>query len=166
MKKILALLGVAVTLFSLSACKFNKELTPEEIAAEQSKAVAQSEKKEQKVQEGVDKKVDKLGKTEKGERLVVKEPDHMENSYIVFEFDRKGVVKAKKRFTFCSTQEMYDTLVNKGDGSVSEVVDHDKSLRLVVYNVEIEKIPEFTFDYFYEMYSADRATELGYSIIE
>ena len=47
MKRIIALLAVAATLLSLSACKVNKEKTPEDIAAEESKAIAESIKAEE-----------------------------------------------------------------------------------------------------------------------
>lgn len=168
MKKIIALIAVLATLVSLSACKVNKtaEERQAEIAAEQSKAAAASEKAEKEYQEGMDKTVDKLGKTEKGERLVVKEPGVTDPSYLVFEFDKKEVLKNRYKYIFYATVEAYENMLDGGDGVRRELVDHDDKSRMLVYEVEFEETPEFTFDYFYNMYTQQVAVDSGYEIIE
>ena len=77
MKKLISLIAVLATLVSLSACKMNKELTPEEkmsqYAAEESKMVAESIKAENDYIDGVNEYSDnEIGKTVKGKRIVVR----------------------------------------------------------------------------------------------
>lgn len=166
MKKILALLAAFATLFSLSACKMNRELTPEEIAEKESKAVAQSIKAEEDYQAGHEKTVDKLGKTEKGKRLVVQEPDRNGYEYGVYEFDKKEVLKNRYRYLFFGTATEYEQMLKIFKADDYDIVDADKKSRLIIYEIHFEPDPELTFDYLYELNSSEWAKAAGTKIIE
>lgn len=166
MKRIIALLAVAATLLSLSACKVNREKTPEDIAAEESKAVAESIKAEEDFQEGKSDTVGDLGKTEKGKRIVVQEPGPVYEEFNVFEFDRKQNLKKRYRYLFFDDVEQYELKLNMGDGVRSELVKHDDKARLIVFEVEFEKDPELTYDYIYNTYDTDFARENNIVIIK
>ena len=97
MKKILALIAVAATLFSLSACKINGKMTAEE---RESSRVEQSLKVEREYIEGVNETVeDEIGKTVKGKRLVVRADVPTGYKYTVYEFDRKQMIKTQDIFS-------------------------------------------------------------------
>lgn len=166
MKKILALLGIAATLVSFSACKINKELTPEEIAAEQSKAVAQSIKAEEKYEEGHNETVDKLGKTQKGKRLVLQEPDRNGYEYNVYEFDKKEVLKKRYRYVFYGTPTEYKKILENAKRNGDDIKEADEKSRLIIYNIKFEEDPGLTFDYLYELNSSEWAKAAGTIIIE
>lgn len=166
MKKIIAMFAATATLLSLAACSFNRELTPEEIAAEQSKAVAQSIKAEEDYQAGMGKTVDKLGKTEKGKRIVAGETGSLDNEYNVYEFDKNQVLKKRYKYVFCNDPETYRIKLAGGDGLLSDVVDHDDKSRLVVYKVDFEEDPGLTYDYFYGMYKSEGAKAAGLFLVE
>ena len=158
MKKILALLAAFATLFSLSACKMNRELTPEEIAKKESKAVAQSIKAEEAYQKGYEKTVDKLGKTEKGKRIVVKDPDNNGHEYWVYEFDKDEMLKNKYRYLFYEHLEDYEKYLENFKANDVDIVEADKKSRLIIYEIDMGENPNYTYDFFYQILSAGSGT--------
>lgn len=168
MKKIIALIAVFAVLFSLSACKVN--MTDEERQAKKeaeiSKNQAASIKAEEDFSKGFAKEVDKLGKTEKGKRLVVKEPTAYVGEYMVFEFDRNETLKKRYSYNFFYDPESYETALEGGDGMRRELVEKDDKARMVIYEVEFEKSDIATFDFLYERYSSEASVEAGYEIIK
>ena len=76
MEKVIAVLIVAASLLSLTACKMKKEMSNEEfqasLAADESKRVAESIKVEEEYSEGIAENVEEIGKTVKNKRLVLK----------------------------------------------------------------------------------------------
>ncbi len=170
MKKIIALIAVFATVLSFSACKMNKELTVEEIREQEqieiSKREAESLKAEKDFSEGVEKEVDKLGKTEKGERIVFKEPRPGIDVYYVYEFDKKEIVNARYIYKFFQNADYYNAAVGSGDGTSRELVDKDDKARMVVYELELQEEDYQTFDYLYDLYSSTDYTDYGYEIIE
>lgn len=158
MKKILALLAAFATLFSLSACKMNRELTPEEIAEKESKAVAQSIKAEEAYQKGYEKTVDKLGKTEKGKRIVVQDPDNNGHEYWVYEFDKDEMLKNKYRYLFYDDLVDYEKYLKNFKDNDVDIVDADKKSRLIIYEIHLGENPQYTYDYFYKILSLGKGT--------
>lgn len=166
MKKILALLAAFATLVSLSACKMNRELTPEEIAEKESKAVAQSIKAEEDYQAGHEKTVDKLGKTEKGKRLVVQEPEYNGYQYNVYEFDRKEILKKRYRYMFFDNPEEYSKKLENMKANKQDIVEANEGSRLIIYEIPCEKDPNVTFDVVYDFYTTEGAKAAGSVVIE
>lgn len=170
MKKIIAILAVLATLFSLSACKPNrKELTPDEVqqsvAAEQSRRVEESLQAERDYHEGIDEQVDEeIGKTKKGERLVVKATSITGTEYIVFEFKKDKTVKKKLGYLFYDNIENYEMILKNGGGSSRKVIDNDDKARMIVFSYQ--KFSESDFDSLYKTYSSESSAEMGYTIIE
>lgn len=158
MKKILALLAAFATLVSLSACKMNRELTPEEIAEKESKAVAQSIKAEEDYQAGHEKTVDKLGKTEKGKRIVVQDPDNNGHEYWVYEFDKDEMLKNKYRYLFYDDLVDYEKYLKNFKDNDVDIVDADKKSRLIIYEIHLGENPQYTYDYFYKILSLGKGT--------
>lgn len=167
MKKIIALIAVLATVFSLSACKAK---TPEErqaeLAAKQEKAVQQSIKAEEEYQKGMDKYVDKLGKTEKGKKLVVREVGGVDPEYSVYEFDNKEVLKKRYKCVFFASPDDYNARLRDGDGIMRDLVDHDDKARMLKYEIEFEEDPQLTFDFFYNNAKSEVAVEAGFEVIE
>ena len=166
MKKIIALLAATATLLSLAACSFNKELTPEEIAERESKAVAESIKAEEYYNDGHEKTVDKLGKTIKGKRLVVQDPDRNGYEYNVYEFDKNQVLKKRLRYVFYGTPTEFEQILANEKKNGADIEDVDKKSRLIVYNVKFEEDPGWTYDYLYALNSNEGAKAIGTKIIE
>lgn len=168
MKKIIAMLAVFAALLSLSACKVN--MTAEERQAkeqaEMSKNVAASIKAEEDFSKGFAQEVDKLGKTEKGKRLVVKEPTAYMGEYLVFEFDRKEVLKKRYAYKFYYDPKSYESAVNGGDGIRRKLIEKDDKARMVIYEVAFDKDEEVTFDLLYEAYGNEASVEAGYEVVK
>lgn len=169
MKKIIAVFAVFAALLSLAACKPKKELTDYEVqqsvAAEQSKRVEASLQVERDYLEGIDEQVDdKVGKTKKKERLVVKATSITGTEYIVFECKKDGTVKKKLGYLFFDNVENYKMLLENGGGSSRKIIDNDKKARMIVfsYNETIES----NFDDLYKLYSSEKSAEKGYTVIE
>ena len=163
MKKILALIAVAATLFSLSACKINGKMTAEE---RESSRVEQSLKVEREYIEGVNETVeDVIGKTVKGKRLVVKANVSTGYEDVVFVFDRKEMIKAKYKYEFFDLDINYQATVEMKEKIGYKQVDHDEKSRMVVFK-KTEDLEEFDFDYYYDAYSQQFNIDRGYTIIE
>lgn len=167
MKKIIAIIAVFATLFSLSACKTNKTLEERqaELSEKQAKAAQESIKAEEQYQKGMSKYVDKLGTTEEGKRLVVKEPGTVDPEYSIYEFDKDEVLKKRYRYVFFSTVEMYEKTLESGDGIMRKLVDHDDKSRMLKYEIEFEEDPQLTFDFFYKNATDAAAVEAGFEVI-
>lgn len=163
MKKILALIAVAATLFSLSACKINGKMTAEE---RESSRVEQSLKVEREYIEGVNETVeDEIGKTVKGKRLVVRADVPTGYKYTVYEFDRKQMIKTQYMYEFFDLDINYYATLEIEEKSKYKQIDHDKKSRMVAYK-RTEDLGEFDFDYFYDSFSQQFNIDRGYTIIE
>lgn len=166
MKKIMALLAATATLLSLAACSFNRELTPEEIAEKESKAIAQSIKAEEYYNEAHEETVDKLGKTVKGKRLVVQDPDRNGYEYNVYEFDKNQVLKKRLRYVFFATPTEFEGMLANDKKNGKDIKEADKKSRLIIYNIDFEEDPGLTYDFLYELNSNEGAKKIGTKIIE
>ena len=166
MKKIMALLAATATILSLAACSFNRELTPEEIAEKESKAIAQSIKAEEYYNEAHEETVDKLGKTEKGKRLVVQNPDSSGYEYDVYEFDKNQVLKKRLRYRFFGTATEYERMLANDKKNNKDIKEADKKSRLIIYNIDFEEDPGLTYDFLYEINSNEGSKAVGIKVIE
>ncbi len=168
MKRIIAIIAVFATLLSFAACKVN--MTEEERQAkkqaELSEKQAASIKAEEDFSKGFAQEVDKLGKTIKGERLVVKEPTYGIGEYLVFEFDRKENLKKRYSYKFFYDINLYEAAVENGDGTRRKLVEKDEKARMVIYEIEIGESDKVSFDFLYETYSDEASVEAGYEVIE
>ncbi len=170
MKKLIALIAVLATVVSLSACKMNKDLTPEEkqskYAAEESKMVAASIKAENDYIDGVhDFSENEIGKTIKGKKLVIRAESAFGYKYLVFSFNKKG------KMTEYLSYEFYDNLDNyevqkeiKNPYNGKKLVNTDDKARMVVY--KYDEMWSQTFDEIYANYSSSEVNDLGYSVVE
>ncbi len=164
MKKILALAVIAATLFSLSACRVKGNMTPEE---RESSRVEYSLKIEREYVEGVNETVDDvIGKTKKGERLVIKGGTALGSEYTVFIFDKKEKLKDEYNYQFFDLMKNYEATLEIEETGHGKLVDHDDKARMVVYKKASKNLAEDTFDSLYEVYSNPQLTELGYIIVE
>ncbi len=169
MKKIIAVFAVFAALLSLAACKPKRELTADEVqqslAAEQSRKVEASLKVERDYLEGIDEQVDeKVGKTKKKERLVVKATSITGTEYMVFECKKDGTVKKKLGYLFYDNIENYEMILENGGGSSRKIIDNDEKARMIVFSYD-ENI-ESNFDDLYKLYSSELSAEKGYTVIE
>jgi hypothetical protein len=164
MKKIVALAVIAATLFSLSACKVRGNMTPEE---RESSRVEMSLKIEREYVEGVNETVeDVIGKTKKGERLVIKGGTALGHEYTVYIFDKKEKLKDEINYQFFDFKKNYEATLEIKETGHGRQIDHDDKARMVVYKKASKDLAEDTFDSLYEAYSNPRVTELGYIIVE
>lgn len=169
MKKIIALAMMAAMLLSLSACKLKKDMTADEIkesmSAIESQRAAESLKVEQEYLEGITEHADdEIGKTKKGERLVLKVGSPTGYEYRVFEFDRHEIAKKVLFYKFYNTEENYQVMLDAGDTITKKIVDHDKKARMIVYS--LKEVHKESFDILYETYSDENVAKYGYEIIE
>lgn len=169
MKKLIALIAVFATVLSFSACKLNKDLTPEE---KQSKYVAErSEKEAASIQaendyiDGVhDYSENEIGKTQKGKKLVVKCDSPLGYKYNVFEFNKKGKMTARLCYEFYDSIENFEVQSNIKDARKYKIVDTDKEARMVV--IKYNEVWEQSFDEIYNTYAKPEIQDLGYTIVE
>ncbi len=169
MKKLIAMIAVLATVISLSACKMNKELSPEEkmskYAAEESKMVAESIQAENDYIDGVhDYSENEIGKTVKGKKLVIRCEISMGYKYEVFTFNKKGKMTERLSYEFYDSVDNYKVQSDiKGDRK-RKLVDTDDEARMVVY--KYNETWEQTFNELYDAYSKPEVIDLGYSIVE
>jgi hypothetical protein len=170
MKKLIALIAVLATLISLSACKMNKELTPEEkmsqYAAEESKMVAQSLQAENDYIDGVNEYSDnEIGKTVKKKRIVVRCESSFGYKYLVFSFNKSGEMTKYLSYEFYDVLDNYKVQkeIKKPYGS-KKLIDTDDKARMVVY--EYGELWSQTFDEVYANYSNPEINALGYTLVE
>lgn len=168
MKKVIAVLVVAASLLSLTACKMKKEMSNEEfqasLAADESKRVAESIKVEEEYSEGIAENVEEIGKTVKNKRLVLKTLSSTGYEYEVIVMDRKGNADYKLLYQFFDYIGNYNAIVEYKDEENKKQVKHDEKARMIVYR--IDDIQEATFDELYESYKSETAKEYGYEVIE
>ncbi|MBQ4604240.1 MAG: hypothetical protein IJB16_06515 [Clostridia bacterium] len=170
MKKLIALIAVLATVASLSACKMNKELTPEEkqskYAAEESKMVAASIQAENDYIDGVnDFSENEIGKTIKGKKLVIRAESAFGYKYLVFSFNKKGAMTEYLSYEFYDEIDNYNVQKEiKNPYHGKKLVDTDDKARMVVY--KYEEMWNQTFDEIYANYSTAEVNDLGYSIVE
>ena len=164
MKKIVALAVIFATVFSFSACKMSgKKLTAEE---RESSRIEHSLKIEREYIEGVNETVeDEIGKTIKGERLVVKTDNDLGYEYFVFVFDKKENIKEKYTYKFYDNMINYEMMLDIKENGDNKQVDHDKSKRMVVYK-KTKNLHDETFTGLYDFYTDSARVERGYKVIE
>ena len=170
MKKIIALITLLATVLSLSACKLNKDLSPEEkmskYAAEESKMVAESIQAENDYIDGVDDYFEnEIGKTVKDKRIVIKAETTFGYKYLVFTFNKKGNMVKRLSYEFYDNIDNYEVQKDiKNPYGGKHLVDTDDKARMVVY--EYDEMWDQTFDQIYTDYSKTDIIDLGYSIVE
>lgn len=169
MKKLIALIAVLATVVSLSACKMNKNLSPEEkqskYAVEASKMVAASIQAENDYIDGVHEfSENEIGKTQKKTKLVIRAESSLGYRYDVFEFSKKGKMTKRLSYEFYDSIENYKVQSKIKEDRKRKLIDTDDKARMVLY--KYDEVWEQTFDELYEAYSKPEVNELGYSIVE
>lgn len=165
MKKLIAALLILASAVSLASCSVNKrELTFEErqasLEARESERVAESLKQESLIVEDRNELEDEIGKTIKGERIVMKREMSTTYEYVVYEFDKSQKPKYRKLYYYYKDTSNYLDAKNLGDIEDEKLIDHDDEKRLLVYKVN--KCPDLNFDQLYENLSGNGR----YDIIE
>ena len=169
MKKLIALITLLATVLSLSACKLNKDLSPEEkmskYAAEESKKVAESLQAENDYIDGVNEySKNEIGKTIKGKKLVIKVGNPLGYEYDVYLFDKKGKATEFLSYEFFDSIENFEVQSEMKTFLKKKIVNTDKEARLIIYK-HLET-PVETFDELYHAFSSDFAKDHGYTLIE
>lgn len=179
MKKIIALLLIAATLFSFTACKGNggaADTDPMDAAnnfaaeqarleAEYSKKAAEKAAEESEVQAEIDEYVKEVGKTKKKTQLVIELDWPLGRKYYKFEYNKKGEFKTQIQYMFYNRMENYNaSLEVEKNREDAKVIDKDKDLKMLV--VRNDGFNGKSFDEMYATYSREDVKELGYKIIE
>ncbi len=176
MKKIIALLLVAVSIFSLAACKKEPNTDPVENAnefasnqaaleAEYSKQAAEKAEKESEIQQEIDEYVEKVGKTKKKTQLVVEVERPSGREFHKYEFSRKGEYKTQIKYMFLPDLENYFAVLEAEQNKKEvKVIDKDKDMRMVA--VRNDRFNGVSFDEMYELYKSEDVKNLGYTVIE
>ncbi len=170
MKKIIAVLAILATVFSLSACKKLGKMDAEErsqyIAEQESEMVEASLKAERDFVNGVNETIDdEIGKTQKGKRLVIEVKDPNSVQYFVFVFNRKQILDHQLTYMFLELPTNYYAMKNyDNDTKDKKLIKHDDASRMLVYKLIHDN--EVTYDKLYEMYSKPERIKMGYSIVE
>ncbi len=165
MKKIIAILTAFAAALSLASCSMKNDKTTADYLTEQ--AIEESQLIESLTQaaiehsQKVNKAVDKLGKTEKGKRLVIEVPYAHGKEYRVFEMDKNQECKYTINYFFYDDEEVF--MINKEN---DDKYDVDKDLKMVAYKNDYESFSHKTYDDLYELYSSDSAIQDGYVIIK
>ena len=167
MKKMIAILTALAATLSLASCSVKNDKTTADYLAEQeieeSQLIESLTQAEIEHSQKVVKAVDKLGKTEKGERLVIEVPYAHGKEYRVFEMDKNEECKYTINYYFYDDDEIYKINKERDDKSKYDV---DKNLKMVAYKHDYDSEYLKTFDELYETYSSDSAIQQGYIIIE
>lgn len=147
MKKLIALLSVAVILLGFAGCKkdgdakttYPTNLTPNEIASlEAQKAVM--EDKENTLEE--------IGKTIQGEKVVGVKEFHLKTEYYVAWFNDSGELEHIITHVYFDREEIYENMVSVGDEFGRTFIESDDELLKITYRTEPEEggYEGFTFD--------------------
>ncbi|MBQ2846704.1 MAG: hypothetical protein IJE74_00410 [Clostridia bacterium] len=167
MKKIISILVALSAVLSLVSCSVDSGKTTaeklSEAEVERSRLVEESIQAEVERSEKINEKVDKLGKTEKGKRLVIEIPYAHGEEYRVFEMDRNEECKQVITYFFYSDMETFEVNREKDD---DDRFDVDKKLKMVAFKRDYESEYNRTFDELYEVYTSDYAKEQKYVVIE
>ena len=168
MKKLIAVIAIIASVLSLTACK-EVNMTPEErmskYAAEESERIAASIQAENDYIDGVNRHAEEtIGKTIKGEKLVVKNFFTLGYEYNIFEFNKKGKMTHKYLYKFYDEVGTYEAQLENETFSSRKLVDKDDKARMIVY--EIDELEPMTFDELYEAYQNPVLIEKGYIVIE
>ena len=147
MKKMIALLFVAVILFAFAGCKkdgdvsssYPSGLSAEEIASlEAEKAIiADMEEREEQIGESI-----------RNEKIVGKKEYSMHTEYYVIYFDNDGLSEYLITYIYYDDQWQYENQLSIGDKGVKKLIESNDELRLVVYRTEAEEggYTGFTYD--------------------
>lgn len=147
MKKLIALLSVAVILLGFAGCKKDGDakttypagLSPDEIASlEAEKAIiADMEEREEQ-----------LGESIRNEKIVGKKEYHMHTEYYVVYFDNDGLSEYLLTYIYYDDPEHYENQLEIGDKGVKKLIESNDELRLIVYRTEASEggYTGFTYD--------------------
>ncbi|MBQ3044517.1 MAG: hypothetical protein IJO03_02485 [Clostridia bacterium] len=179
MKKIIAMLLVFVSLFSLAACKGNGgdvETDPVKAAddfaqnqaaveAEQSKQAAEKAAEQSEIQVEIDEYIEKVGKTKKKTQLVVELKRTWGREFHKYEFNKKGEFKTQIKYMFYDTSENYFAELEAWKNrDKAKVIDKDKDMKMLV--VRNGSYNGSSFDDMYKFYTMEEVAKQGYMIIE
>ncbi len=170
MKKIIAVLAILATVFSLSACKMKGKMDADEraqyLAEKESERIEQSLKVERDYINGINETVDEdIGKTEKGEKLVIKVNNPNAVEYQVYYFDRKEKFDYKLSYVFYELPANYNAIKDyDNDTKDKKLIKHNDEARMLVYKYTYKR--DKTFDELYKNYKMPEVINLGYSIVE
>lgn len=154
MKRAIALLLMLACLLTISACGkkiyFDEEEYYSDLAESSSKAEVESSKQDKDISEAVEDTLDKIGKTEKGKKLVALYDYGDMKEYHVVEF-KKGISVTKYMYRYCKTDSRYNTLISVTPEGNFKITGKDPHLRLVEY--KSTDISELDFDTYYALYA-------------
>lgn len=149
-KRIIAVLVVFATLFTLVACGSK---TAEEISEEASKAAVKNSEKISQRDAEIDEKIasveEDVGKTEKGKRLVTKMVYGESTIYEVVVFKNK-TSDYILRYEFYYSDWVYENAKKVGDDGNDKLIKKDDNTRLLVYKNKDNM--ELSFDDYYARY--------------
>lgn len=153
MKRIVALLIVLASVISITACSLNPTpRTKEEVAssreAARSEMAAESSSIEAAIVDGKEEVLEKIGKSQKGKKLVMRDynkSDDTERFREIF-FDKNGFADYMVTYNFYPASN-YKIILNQGDKRNDKLIDHDDDLRLIVYKKSYDSYGvEMTYD--------------------
>ena len=179
MKKIIALLFVFVSLFSLAACKGNGEDAVTDpvkdanefaqnqaaVEAEHSKQAAEKAAEQSEIQEEIDEYIEKVGKTKKKTQLVVELERTWGREFHKYEFNKKGEYKTQIKYMFYDLPENYFADLEAWENRDEvKIIDKDKEMMMIV--VRNDRFNGVPFDEMYDLYTKEEVAEKGYTVIE
>lgn len=168
MKKILAILSVFATIFTLASCKMQSDKTTaervSEAEVERSMLIESSIQAETLREEKIIKSIEDIGKSKKGKQLVLKRD---EDHYQVFVMNKKNVCTKIVDYYFFDDIEAYNLKSNepKKTGSRKRIID-DPEARLIAYEKDYDTDERNTYDEIYEFFSDPAYAEVGIIIVE
>ena len=171
MRKIAAILLTFAALFSLAACSVDSGKTTAELVseaeAERSMLVESSIQAEVERSEAVIKSVDKIGKTEKNKRLVIKRPYAHGERYQVYVMNKKGICKEIIDYYFYNTLELFERNSEKQKTDTGrKKIDSDRATRMVAFKRDFDMGEDITFEVLYDRFAKGVEAGSGIIIIE
>ncbi len=171
MKKIIAILAVFATAFTLASCSVKNDKTTAELVSEQEaeyqQLIESMSQAEAEVSENVIKNVEDIGKTQKNKQIVVKVASANSEHYQVFIFNRKGICQKIRDYYFYDTVDKFEIADEKQkETSRKKKVDSDKDARMIVLESDYEVEERNQFDQILELYKNEDSKAQGFEVIE
>ena len=171
MKKIIAILAVFATAFSLASCSVKNEKTTAELVSEQEEEYQQliesMSQAELEVSEHVIKNVKDIGKTVKNKQIVLKMPYANGEHYQIYIFNRKGICEKVRDYYFYNSSDLFELNNEKQkEKTRKKKIDSDKDARMVAFESEYDIEGRNKYDQIYEFFNDEAFLNEGYEIIK
>lgn len=171
MKKIIAILAVFATAFSLASCSVKNDKTTAELVSEQEaeyqQLIESMSQAEIEISENVIKNVKDIGKTQRNKQIVLKRPFAFGEHYRIYVFNRKGICEKVRDYYFYNRLDLFE-LNNKKqkENTGKKKIDSDKSARMVAFESVYHEEELNKFDQMYDLINEMVISNDGYEIIE